>query len=94
MTTVGKRIDDAIEGVRKAVDSASKTARDEVRKQAPELSAALDKSLKEAAKSFSDTLSTIDKGSGKQQKALLQSYKSFLKKQGEMIDKRLKELEG
>lgn len=94
MTTVGKRIDDAIEGVRKVVDSAAKTAREEMKKQAPELSSALDRSFKQTAKSFSDALGTIDKGSSKQQRALLSTYKSFLQRQAEVIDKRLKDLEG
>lgn len=93
MSEVEERLHETVESVKNLVESVTKATRAEIHKTAPNLSTTLDKSFQEAARGLSDVLSTIEKGTNKQQKELLKSYKSFLQKQAELIDGRLKKLE-
>lgn len=93
MSEVEEKLHETVESVKNLIESVTKATRAEIRKTAPKLSTTLDKSFQKAAGGLSDVLSTIEKGSSAQQKELLKTYKSFLQKQADLIDGRLKKLE-
>jgi ABC-type transporter Mla subunit MlaD len=76
------------------VDSLTDAAHAELAKAAPKLTQTLDAEFDKAIGVFSDTLKAADQKSAKEQAELLGAYRSFLRKQTELIDRRLKEVEG
>lgn len=58
---------------------------------APKLTNALDTQLDNAAKAFSDAIDAVDRRTAQEQIQLLTAYKSFLQKQNEYIERRLRE---
>lgn len=70
------------------VSSTSKFVQD----VSPKVSAALDESLEKASVTFKRTMKTIDTETKPQQVKLLQAYRTFLSKQVDAIEKRLKKL--
>ena len=58
----------------------------------PKVSATIDESLERASETFKRTMTTIDKQTKPQQVKLLQAYRSFLSKQVDAIEKRIKRL--
>jgi len=71
------------------VDSTSKFVQD----KAPKVSATIDKTLEKTSETFKQTMNTIDAQTKTQQVKLLRAYKSFLSKQVDVIEKRLKRLQ-
>src|SRR5207237_4787397 len=72
------------------VDSTSKFVQD----KAPKVSATIDETLAKTSETFKRTMNTIDAETKTQQVKLLRAYRSFLSKQVDVIEKRLKRLEG
>ena len=70
------------------VDSTSKFVQD----KAPKVSATIDETLEKTSETFKRTMNTIDAQTKTQQVKLLRAYKSFLSKQIDVIEKRLKRL--
>jgi gas vesicle protein len=70
------------------VDSTAKFVQD----VSPKVSATIDESLEKTAETFKRTMTTIDTQTKPQQVKLLRAYKSFLSKQVDAIEKRLKKL--
>jgi len=70
------------------VDSTSKFVQD----RAPKVSATIDETLEKTSETFKRTMNTIDAQTKTQQIKLLRAYKSFLSKQVDVIEKRLKSL--
>jgi len=70
------------------VDSTSKFVQD----KAPKVSATIDETLEKTSETFKRTMSTIDTETKTQQVRLLRAYKSFLSRQVDVIEKRLKRL--
>jgi hypothetical protein len=66
----------------------------ELERTAPRVVNTLDRSFDKASRSLSDTLTVIDKKTGKDQLELLKAYRSFLQKQTEIIQTRISNLEG
>jgi gas vesicle protein len=58
----------------------------------PKVSATIDESLDKAAETFTRTMNHIDSQTKPQQVKLLKAYRSFLSRQVNMIEKRLKKL--
>ncbi len=58
----------------------------------PKVASTIDESLEKASQTFKHTMTTIDTQTKTQQVKLLQTYRSFLSKQVDAIDKRLKKL--
>ena len=71
------------------MDAVKKAAHAQLSNSAPKVMNALDSSFDKASKTLTDTLDTIGKRSSKEQVELLKAYRSFLRKQGEIIDKRM-----
>ncbi len=82
---ITKELATATQGV---VESTEKA----VREISPKVSATLDETIKDASVSFHRAMGNIDKQTKTQQVKLLRSYKSFLSKQADAIDKRLRKL--
>jgi hypothetical protein len=70
------------------VDSTSKFVQD----KAPKVSATIDETLGKTSVTFKRTMNAIDAETNTQQVKLLRAYKSFLSKQVDIIEKRLKTL--
>ncbi len=83
-----------LKSAQELVNSLTDAAHAELSKTAPKLAKTLDQEFDKAAGAFSDTLRTVDKSSSKEQAQLLGAYRSFLQKQTELIDRRLKDVEG
>jgi gas vesicle protein len=94
-TTVDKIRRD-ISHASKDIASAGKTWADSTAKfvqdVSPKVSATIDESLEKTAEAFKRTMTTIDTQTKPQQVKLLRAYKSFLSKQVDAIEKRLKKL--
>jgi len=58
----------------------------------PKVASTIDESLEKASQTFKHTMTTIDTQTKPQQVKLLQAYRSFLSKQVDAIEKRLKKL--
>ncbi len=63
-----------------------------VREVSPKVATTIDESLAKASETFNKTMSQIDSQTKPQQVKLLTSYRSFLSKQVDMIEKRLKKI--
>jgi hypothetical protein len=70
------------------VDSTSKFVQD----KGPKVSATIDETLEKASETFKRTMTVIDSDTKTQQVKLLRAYRSFLSKQVDVIEKRLKRL--
>ena len=79
---------DLTTATQRAVESTEKTVRD----VSPRVTSTLDEALKETSVAFHRAMGNIDRQTSKQQVKLLQTYKTFLSKQAEAIDKRLRKL--
>jgi len=93
-----ERIRRDMDHARRDLASASKTWVDStgkfVQDKAPKVSATIDETLEKTSEMFKRTMNTIDAETKTQQVKLLRTYKSFLSKQVDVIEKRLKRLEG
>jgi len=63
-----------------------------VRDYSPKVAATLDDTMRDTSLAFRKAMSNIDNQTKRQQVKLLQSYKSFLYKQADIIEKRLNKL--
>lgn len=85
-----------IEKVRKDLATATKSWRQStgrfVKDMSPKVQATLDETMEKTALAFRQAMGTIDKQTRGQQVALLRGYKTFLSKQVDAIEKRLKEI--
>jgi polyhydroxyalkanoate synthesis regulator phasin len=63
-----------------------------VQEVSPKVSATIDEGLEKASETFKRTMTTIDTQTKPQQVKLLQGYMTFLSKQVDAIEKRLKKL--
>jgi hypothetical protein len=81
-------MDHARRDLASAVDSTSRF----VQEKAPKVSATIDETLEKTSETFKRTMNTIDAETKTQQVKLLRAYKSFLSKQVDAIEKRLKSL--
>src|SRR5215472_8691050 len=82
-----------LEDLSKDLVAASKTLASSTEKFARDTGPKLQAGLDETVVTFKRTMSTIDKQTKPQQIKLLKSYKKFLSKQVDYIDKRLKQNE-
>jgi len=91
-----ERIRRDIDHARRDLASASKTWVDSTSKfvqdRAPKVSATIDETLEKTSETFKRTMNTIDAQTKTQQVKLLRAYRSFLLKQVDVIEKRLKRL--
>jgi uncharacterized membrane-anchored protein len=91
-----ERIRRDMDHARKDLASASKTWVDSTSKfvqdKAPKVSATIDETLEKTSVTFKRTMNKIDAETKTQQVKLLRAYKSFLSKQVDVIEKRLKRL--
>jgi phosphate uptake regulator len=78
-----------MEDVTSFLREAKKAAHEELSKEAPKASEALDKAFKTASKSLADALRATQEKTSKEQLELLRAYRSFLQKQVDLIDKRI-----
>ena len=58
----------------------------------PKVSSTLDETMEKTSETFKRTMSTIDKQTRQQQVKLLRAYRSFLSRQVDLIEKRLKKI--
>ncbi len=99
----GRDVKESLKSVREGVERVSKdVARTTekwvketeklVKETSPKVAATIDDTMEKTATALRRTMSTINKETKPQQVRLLRSYKSFLSKQVDIIEKRLKEL--
>ena len=88
------RAKDALESGMALVVSITKAANEELAKRAPKIASSLDKPLNDAAKTFRDTMATIDKRTKEDRVSLLRAYRTFLESQRDYVEKKLRHLEG
>jgi hypothetical protein len=91
---IEQRAKEALESGKALVRSITKSANEELAKRAPRLGSSLEKPLNDAAKTFTDTMGTIDKRTREDKVALLRAYRTFLESQRDYVEKKLKSLEG
>jgi len=91
-----ERIRRDMDHARRDLASASKTWVDStsrfVQDKAPRVSATIDETLEKTSETFKRSMGTIDAETKTQQVKLLRAYKSFLSRQVDVIEKRLKRL--
>ena len=85
---IRRDMDHARRDIASAVDSTSKFVQD----KGPKVSATIDETLEKTSERFKRTMNTIDAQTKTQQVKLLRAYRSFLSKQIDVIEKRLKKL--
>jgi len=85
---IRRDLDHARRDLTSAVDSTSKFVQD----KGPKVSATIDETLEKTSETFKRTMKSIDAETKTQQVKLLRAYKSFLSKQIDVIEKRLKRL--
>jgi len=85
---IRRDMDHARRDLASAVDSTSKFVQD----KGPKVSATIDETLEKTSETFKRTMKSIDAETKTQQVKLLRAYKSFLSKQIDVIEKRLKTL--
>jgi hypothetical protein len=79
---------DLASATQEIVQSTQKVVRD----YSPKVAATLDETMKDTSQALRRAMSNIDNQTKGQQVKLLQSYKSFLYKQADIIEKRLNKL--
>ena len=100
---IRRDIEDAVKRIRKDIDhlgrdvtSVSRNWMDSTEKfvqdVTPKVSATLDETMEKTSETFKRTMSAIDRQTRQQQVRLLHAYKSFLSRQVDVIEKRLKKL--
>ncbi len=91
-----KNVRDGVERVSKDIATATekwvKETEKLVKETSPKVAATIDDTVDKTAAALRRTMSSIDRETKPQQVKLLRSYKSFLSKQVDIIEKRLKEL--
>ncbi len=98
-----KNIRDAVEKISRDISHASKDLASAsktwvesttkfVERVSPKVSATIDEGLERASESFTRTMTNIGLQTKPQQVKLLKAYRSFLSKQVDLIEKRLKKL--
>jgi ElaB/YqjD/DUF883 family membrane-anchored ribosome-binding protein len=91
-----ERIRRDMDHARRDLASASKTWVEStskfVQEKAPKVSATIDETLDKTSDTFKRTMNTIDTETKTQQVKLLRAYRSFLSKQVDVIENRLKRL--
>jgi len=85
---IRRDMDHARRDLASAVDSTSKFVQD----KGPKVSATIDETLEKTSETFKRTMKSIDAETKTQQIKLLRAYKSFLSRQIDVIEKRLKKL--
>jgi ElaB/YqjD/DUF883 family membrane-anchored ribosome-binding protein len=85
MRSLGK---DLLTGTKAMKNSTQKFIED----TAPKVTAILDEAVTRASEAFSKTMEVVDKQTRGTQAELLRSYKNFLSRQVELIDRRLKKI--
>ncbi len=90
---VGERAKETVKSVRELLRAVKNAVHDQLRRGAPTVVNALDRSFETTSKTLLETLRVIDKKTNKEQTELLRAYQSFLQKQVELIEGRLKVLE-
>lgn len=73
-------------------DSWKKSTAKAVQETAPKVSKALDETMTKAGEIFSKTMNIVDKEARETQVDFLRFYRSFLSRQVEFIDRRLKKM--
>lgn len=100
---IRRDIEEAVERIRKDIDhlgkdltTASRNWKESTEKfvkdVTPKVSATLDETIEKTSETFKRTMSAIDRQTRRQQVRLLRAYKSFLSRQIDVIEKRLKRL--
>jgi predicted S18 family serine protease len=89
---VKKAWGETVRSVKELVQSVSKATHDELSRTAPKVANTLDNSFKQASKDLENTLRAIDEKSTKEQLHLLTAWDSFLQKQREMLDAKIRRL--
>ena len=79
---------DLASATQRAVESTEKTVRD----VSPRVTSTLDDAMKETSVAFRRAMGNVDRQTSRQQVKLLRTYKTFLSRQAEAIDRRLRKL--
>jgi tRNA(Glu) U13 pseudouridine synthase TruD len=84
--------EETVKSVKELVRAVTKATHEQLNKTTPKVVNALDESIKKASKDLSDTLQAIDRRGAREQIQLLSAYQSFLQKQIEMIEGKIRAL--
>jgi NurA-like 5'-3' nuclease len=84
--------EETVKSVRELVESVTRATHEELNRTAPMVANKLDNSFKQASKDLQDTLRAIDEQSAKEQLHLLTAWDSFLQKQRDMLDAKIRRL--
>lgn len=90
---VKQKAKETLKSVREMLAKSEKAVHQQLEKTTPKVVNTLDASFEKASRGMSETLSTIDRKTRKEQIELLKAYRSFLQKQVDLIDGRLKAIE-
>ena len=80
---------ETVRSARELMDAVKKAINAQLSTSAPKVANALDGSFDRAARTLTDALGTIDQKTAREQVELLKAYRSFLEKQGEIVDRRM-----
>ena len=87
------RLKETVRSVRELLIALKKVTQEQLTRTAPKVAHTLDKSFDRTSQGLSDTLKLISKKTRKEQLELLKAYRSFLQKQTELVESRIKTLE-
>ena len=90
---VRKKAEETFDSVRELLSTVKKSVHAELTVGAPKLVNALDESIDKSTKALSDSLKVVDKRTRREQLELLKAYRSFLRKQADLIEARVKAIE-
>jgi signal transduction protein with GAF and PtsI domain len=91
---VKEKLKTTVKSVKELMEVVVKATHAEITSKSPKLVHTLDSSIDKASGAFTDALRTIDKRTLKEQRTLLEAYKTFLNKQIELLDRKLEDISG
>ena len=87
------KLKETFKSVRELLIALRKATHEQLTRTAPRVARTLDKSFDRASRSLSDTLKLISKKTNREQLELLKAYRSFLQKQTEFVEAKIRALE-
>ncbi len=87
------KLRETVRSVKELLTALKKATHEQLSRTAPKVTHTLDKSFDRASKGLSDTLGLISKKASREQLELLKSYRSFLRKQSEFVEVKIRTME-
>ncbi|MBI2185420.1 MAG: hypothetical protein HYU39_10750 [Thaumarchaeota archaeon] len=90
MSEVKRRVKETLKSSKEFLVGAEKSIQEELSKTTPKLTHTLDTSIDKAGQGLSNALTSIEKKTSVEQLLLLKAYRSFLQKQVDFVNAKIK----